>query len=82
MRRPTMVTDIAFGNHERTEGNIRLAERELDENTLGLEEGQVVEERKSLQWLKDELTKENERERQCRALEVERIGGREIWSRL
>jgi len=63
-----MATDIAFGNHERTDGNIRLAERELDENTLGLKEGQIVEERKILQWLKDELWKEHERACQCRAL--------------
>jgi hypothetical protein len=63
-----MATDIAFGNHERTEGNLRLAEKELDENTLGLEEGQIVEERKTLQWLKDELWKEKEREHQHKAL--------------
>jgi hypothetical protein len=76
-----MATDIAFGNHEKTEENLRLAEKELDENMLGLE-GQIVEERKTLQWLKDELWKEKERESQRRALEVERVGGRETWSRL
>ena len=63
-----MATDIAFGNHEKTEENLRLAEKELDENTLGLEEGQILEESKTLQWLKDELRKEKERERQRRAL--------------
>jgi hypothetical protein len=63
-----MATDIAFGNHEKTEENLCLAEKELDENTLGLEEGQILEERKTLQWLKDELRKEKERERQRRAL--------------
>jgi hypothetical protein len=50
-----MTTDIAFGNHERAEGNLRLAKKELNKNTLGLEEGQIVEERKTLQWLKDEF---------------------------
>jgi hypothetical protein len=70
MGRPTMATDIAFGNRERTEGNIHLARRELDENRLGLEEGQIAEERKTLQWLKNELRKENERERQRGAVEV------------
>jgi hypothetical protein len=50
-----MTTDIAFGKREITEGNIRLAEKELDDNTLDLETGQVVEERKTLQWLKEEL---------------------------
>jgi hypothetical protein len=56
LRTPTtMAIDIAFGKRERTEGNLRLAEKELDENTLGLEERQIVEERKTLQWLKDEL---------------------------
>jgi hypothetical protein len=50
-----MAIDIAFGKRERTEGNLLLAEKELDENTLGLEERQIVEERKTLQWLKDEL---------------------------
>jgi hypothetical protein len=63
-----MTTSIAFGNHERTEGNLRIAEKELDENTLGLEEGQIVEERKTLQWLEDELRQQKERESHRRAL--------------
>jgi hypothetical protein len=52
-----MTADIAFGNHERTEGDLHLAEKELDENRLDLKEGQIVKESKTLQWLKDELRK-------------------------
>ena len=55
MRKPTMTTNIAFGKISKTEENLRLAEQQLDQNTLGLEEGQIVEERKTLQWLKDDL---------------------------
>lgn len=36
-----------------TAENLRLAEEELDMNTLGLEEAFIVEERKTLQWLKE-----------------------------
>ena len=50
-----MTTNIAFGKISKTEENLRLAEQQLDQNTLGLEEGQIVEERKTLQWLKDDL---------------------------
>jgi hypothetical protein len=57
MRRPTITTDIAFGKTSKTEENLRLAEEQLDQNTLGLEEGQIVEERKTLQWLKDDLSR-------------------------
>jgi len=45
----TMTIDIAFRKISRTEKNLSLAEEELDRNTLGLEEGQIVEERKTLQ---------------------------------
>lgn len=31
-----MTTDIAFGKREKTDENIRLAEKELDDNTLDL----------------------------------------------
>ncbi|KIM99143.1 hypothetical protein OIDMADRAFT_30781 [Oidiodendron maius Zn] len=55
MRKPTMTTNIAFGKISTTEENLRLAEQQLDQNTLRLEEGQIVEERKTLQWLKDDL---------------------------
>lgn len=48
-----MTTQIAFKRIANTPENLRLAEDELDVNTLGLEEGQIVEERKTLQWLKD-----------------------------
>jgi hypothetical protein len=46
-----MTTNIAFGNIRKTDGNLQLAEDELDNNTLGIEEAQIVEERKTLQWL-------------------------------
>jgi hypothetical protein len=48
-----MTTEIAFNNIANTPENLRLAEEQLNLNTLGLEEGQVVEERKTLQWLRD-----------------------------
>lgn len=51
-----MTTNIAFGKISKTEENLRLAEQQLDQNTLRLEEGQIVEERKTLQWLKDDLS--------------------------
>ncbi len=38
-----MTTDIAFGERENTEENIRFAEKELDDNTLNLETRQIVE---------------------------------------
>lgn len=57
MRKPTMTTNIAFGKISKTEENLRLAEQQLDQNTLRLEEGQIVEERKTLQWLKDDLSR-------------------------
>lgn len=59
-RIPTITTNIIFKNREMTEENIREAEKELDENTLNLEAAQIVEERKSLQWLKDEMRRVNE----------------------
>jgi len=72
-----MTTDIAFGKREKTEENIRLAEKELDDNTLDLETGQIVEERKTLQWLKEELQQDNGLESQHGALEAEQVEGRE-----
>ncbi|KAF8858140.1 hypothetical protein BDZ45DRAFT_408744 [Acephala macrosclerotiorum] len=74
---PTMTTDIAFGKREKTEENIRLAEKELDDNTLDLETRQIVEERKTLQWLKEELQQDNGLESQHGALEAEQVEGRE-----
>lgn len=74
---PTVTTDIAFGKREKTEENIRLAEKELDENTLNLEIGQIMEERKTLQWLKEELQQENTLESQHGACESEQVEGRE-----
>lgn len=50
-----MTTDIIFKDREQTEENIREAEKELDENMLNLEVRKIVEERKSLRWLKDEM---------------------------
>jgi hypothetical protein len=52
-----MTTNIVFGKISKTEENLRLAEQQLDQNTLRLEEGQIVEERKTLQWLKDDLSR-------------------------
>ena len=49
--------------------------RELDENLLDPEEGQIVEERKTLQWLKDELRREKEPESHCGEIEVEQPEG-------
>ena len=72
-----MTTDIVFGKHEKTEENIRLAERELDDNTLNLETRQIVEERKTLQWLKEELQQDNRLQSHHRALEAEQVEGRE-----
>jgi hypothetical protein len=54
-----MTTNIAFGKLEKTEANVRMAEKELDDNMLGLEEGQFMEKRKTLQMLKEELHQEN-----------------------
>jgi hypothetical protein len=48
-----VVTNIAFGKLPKTRENLQLAEEELDENKLGLEEGQIIEERKTLQWLRE-----------------------------
>lgn len=58
-RSPTMTTDIAFGKRERTMENVLLAEKELDDNALDLEIGQILEERKTLRWLKEELQQDN-----------------------
>lgn len=48
-----MTIKIAFKEVALSAENLRLAEEELDLNSLGLEEGQIVEERKTLRWLKD-----------------------------
>jgi hypothetical protein len=45
---PTMMTDIAFGKREQTEGNFKLAEVELNENTLRIKEEYIVGERTTL----------------------------------
>jgi hypothetical protein len=46
-----MTTNIAFGITRKTVGNLRLAKEKLDNNTLSLEEAQILEERKTLKWL-------------------------------
>jgi hypothetical protein len=71
-RSPTTTTNIAFGTFNQREGNprlterhlrlternLRLAEEELDDNTLGLEELQIVEERQTLRWLWEKIREE------------------------
>lgn len=44
---------------ERTEENVRLAEEELNENKFGFEENRITEERKSLQWVREEMQRES-----------------------
>jgi len=75
-----ITTEIAFEKRERTEENICLAEKELEENTRGLETGQILEEQKTLQGLKKELQQDNglELEPPHGALEVEQVESREI----
>lgn len=51
----TMVTRIAFERLENNEENLRAAEEELDLNTLGKTEAEMVGERKTLARLKIEL---------------------------
>jgi hypothetical protein len=41
-----------------TEENLRLAKEELDDNTLSLEELQIIEERKTLRWLWEKIREE------------------------
>ncbi|RDL38630.1 uncharacterized protein BP5553_02970 [Venustampulla echinocandica] len=60
---PTMTTNMARGEREKTAENMQLAREELDQNTLGLPEGMLVEERKTLEWVEEEFRDEQERER-------------------
>jgi hypothetical protein len=53
-----MTTEIAYRTIKNTKANLQLAEDELDKNTLGLEEAQIIEERKTLQWLWVEMLAE------------------------
>jgi hypothetical protein len=46
------------GDLRLTEGNVRLAEEELDHNTLGLKELQILEERKTIEWLREKIREE------------------------
>lgn len=55
VKNPTITTKMVFDEREISEENVREAEKELDKNTLGLDALQIVEERKSLQWIKAEL---------------------------
>jgi len=57
-RNPTITICIVFGQHARNEENIQLAQKELDGNDLDREEDQIVEERKTLRWLRNELARE------------------------
>jgi hypothetical protein len=54
----TKATLLALKRLERTEENVRLAEEELDENKFRFEEDRVTEERKSLQWVQEEMQKD------------------------
>ena len=60
----TKATLMALKRLEKTEENVRLAEEELDENRFGFEEDRITEERKSLQWVREEMQKEREANRE------------------
>ena len=51
---------MAFYRIERTEENLRLAEEELDQNPWGFTEDRIAEERKTLEWVRQEMAKERQ----------------------
>lgn len=54
----TKATLLTLRRMERTVENVRLAEEELNENKFGFEEDRITEERKSLQWVREEMQRE------------------------
>jgi len=46
---------MAFLKIPRTEENLRLAEAELNQNTLNLTEDRISEERKTLLWVREQI---------------------------
>ncbi|KAG4442977.1 hypothetical protein IFR05_001508 [Cadophora sp. M221] len=54
----TKATLLALGGLERTDGNMRLAELELQENPARIDEDRIAEERKTLAWVREEMQRE------------------------
>jgi len=52
--------DMAFYRIPRTMENLRFAEEELDKNTLAFTEDRIAEERKTLEWVRQEMEKESQ----------------------
>ena len=46
---------MAFYRIPRTAENLRLAEEELDQNPSGFTEDRITEERKTLEWVRQEI---------------------------
>ena len=56
----TKVTSMAFRKIPRTAENMRLAEIELDQNPFGYTEDQIAEERKTLEWVRQQIEEESQ----------------------